>query len=164
MPVVHVRIDDRLIHGQIVVRWLGHLRFNKILVVDDATASNETLRAVLKYAAPPGIAVEVVTITEALKKLGDGSLDKDRVMLVAKSPTVILQLRKGGWQEFSELNIGPMSYRPGTVNMAPNAALSREEVGACDELTQSGVRVYFQLVPDDRPVEWDVARKALDTP
>lgn len=161
MPVVHVRVDDRLIHGQVVVRWMGHLGVNKILAVDDVTAASPTMRSVLKYAAPPGIAVEVASVAEALKKLRDGSLEKDRVLLVAKSPRVILQLYEGGWSEFREVNIGPLSYKPGAVNVAPNAALQRDEAEACDALTAAGVRVYFQLVPEERPIEWQSARKAV---
>ncbi|HEY8346447.1 MAG TPA: PTS sugar transporter subunit IIB [Symbiobacteriaceae bacterium] len=161
MPIVMVRSDDRLIHGLVVTHWMGHMRFNRAVVVDEVTARSPGLTSVLKFAAPPGLKVTVLTEAEAVEKLTNGTFDKDRVIVIAKSPAVFQRLREAGWKGFSELNLGPSSYKPGAINVGPNTALLPEEVKACEQLVADGVRVYVQLIPPETPVEWaNAIRKA----
>lgn len=164
MPIIHVRSDDRLIHGLVVTHWMGHLRFNRAVVVDDTTAKNPALMSILKFSAPPGLKVDVLTESAAVEKLKKESWDKDRVIVIAKSPAVFQRLRDAGWKEFSELNLGPSSYKPGSISVGPNTALVPEEVEACEKMVKEGVRVYVQLTPTEQPIEWSVAvRKAMGT-
>lgn len=61
----YLRIDDRLIHGQIVTAWCGHLKINEIIAIDDALAANKTLQSIMLMGIPKQYKSHVVTMAEA---------------------------------------------------------------------------------------------------
>ena len=77
-----VRIDDRLIHGQVVIGWTRTKSINFILAVDDEVATNKMQVKLMKMATPPGVKSEVLSANDAVKLLQSGKLDKAKVFLV----------------------------------------------------------------------------------
>jgi mannose/fructose/N-acetylgalactosamine-specific phosphotransferase system component IIB len=75
-----VRIDDRLIHGQVVALWVKHLQAKRIVIVDDQVAKDVFLQTVLRGAAPPGISVEVATLEAAPKALDRPEGERSKTM------------------------------------------------------------------------------------
>jgi PTS system mannose-specific IIB component len=188
-----VRVDDRLIHGQVTVGWRQYLRYAEIWVVDEQARGDPYLRDALRLAAPEGVEVRVygveeavallrppprpspVTSTEADKDVGGrttgegaarlppdfrGGVRGGCVLLLVKSPEAALALVEGG-VPLERLNVGNLSARPGSVRAFKNISLTRAHVEALDALAGRGVRITFQLAPEDAHADWQTVRGRL---
>jgi len=144
-----VRIDDRLIHGQVIAIWCRHQRFTRVVVVDDGVAADPFMRDVLTLAAPPGLAVQVLSLAEGLRELGVGRPDRPTTMVLLKSPSAAQRLYEGG-VTFNRLNIGGVGGGPGRHTLFRNIALSDEELAILESLLARGVQITLLTVPGEK--------------
>ncbi|HJW82707.1 MAG TPA: PTS sugar transporter subunit IIB [Anaerolineae bacterium] len=154
------RVDDRLIHGQVVTGWVGLRNVNSILIVDDDVASNPMMLDIFRFAAPPGVKLGAMTVDKAAEKLQNLNQGNERIMLITKVPKTFLRLIERGYKP-ADINYGAMAHKPQSRNVAPNCDLLPEEIQDTEKLRQLGVRVWIQLVPfgGQKVVEWEAARK-----
>lgn len=148
---VNIRIDDRLIHGQVATRWATGLRVNRIMVIDNDVANDDMQKSVLRMAAPSGISTSIITEEKAITNIKAGKYVKQRVLLVVRRPKVLLNLVNAGL-DINKINIGNMSNREGTVQVKKSVSLTTEERADIEALIASGVEVTAQMVPDDAEV------------
>lgn len=154
--VVLARVDDRLIHGEVVSVWTPNLSVNCILVVDDAVAADKFNCRVLKSLAPEGVKVFVVTIEGAIKGLLKDAVPGEKVMVLTKSPIAYDKLVQGG-VPIKEVNLGGMGMRGERRPFIKNVAADPDEIVAIENLRAAGVHVYYQLVPEQAVIEVDEA-------
>ncbi|MGI9861086.1 PTS sugar transporter subunit IIB [Moorella naiadis] len=155
--IVLFRIDERLIHGQVVTAWVGHVKAKCIMVVDDASAGNPVLTKVLKMAAPPGIPVSVYNVATAVTALARDN-EGDRIMLIVKTPAVAQRLISsvGNDSVFPrEINMGNAGKTPERTKITPNVYLDAGGLAALKEIKARGYEVYFQTVPGDTRFTWE---------
>jgi mannose/fructose/N-acetylgalactosamine-specific phosphotransferase system component IIB len=146
-----VRVDDRLIHGQVVAIWLKALGANRIVIVDDKTARDEFLREVLMLAAPPGVPVEVHDLASGTERVRELASDPQPIFVIMRSPVTALRMREAG-VEFPLLNVGGIGAGPGRKPLYRNISASPEELEAMRQLEAMGTRVELRIVESDRPV------------
>ena len=146
-----VRIDDRLIHGQVVAGWLRALGAQRIVIVDDATANDEFLREVLILAAPQGVPVEVCGVADAAARLIALAAAPEPVIVLARTPRTVLALRLAG-VPIELVDLGGMGAGPGRRRLHRTISVSADELRELRELEQLGTRVEIQIVADDRPI------------
>jgi mannose/fructose/N-acetylgalactosamine-specific phosphotransferase system component IIB len=147
-----LRVDDRLIHGQVVVKWLRYLACDEIWVVDDDLWADDFMQRVLRLAAPPSVTVHVSPVLGAPSSLQRPLSDDRVVLLLVRSPQTALELLDQGL-EFSELNVGGLASGPHTIRIYKSVSATPEQITALRCMQDRGVRVYFQMVPEERPVE-----------
>ena len=94
--ITFVRVDDRLIHGQVVTGWTRTKGINFILAVDDEIAANKMQVRLMKMATPPGVKSEVMSVKDASALLKGGKLDRYKVFVVVKNPATLLALQAEG--------------------------------------------------------------------
>ena len=150
-----IRCDDRLIHGQCIVRVLGDFNIEKIVIVDDFTASNQVLKNIFLLAVPPQAKAVIFSIEEVIPNLSQFIENDENVLLLMRSPTVALELFKSQPNLKNELNIGPISYRPDTKKVTTYAYLSKEEVDAVNQIVERRIRVYFNQTIDQKVIEFN---------
>jgi PTS system mannose-specific IIB component len=171
--LVLVRIDDRLIHGQVVVKWLRHLDCNEVLIVDDEVWRDDDLKSVLGLATPRGIHMAVLSVDEAFRVIGGlhasddcpelensaaswvggvGATSGRRVLVLVKRPRTALALLESGL-EFRELNVGGVAAREGATRVYRSISVTPEQLEILRRVSSRGVRVYFQTVPEERALE-----------
>lgn len=143
-----VRIDDRLIHGQVVAVWCKHKNFKRIIILDDGVAKDSFMQQVLRMAAPPGIQVEAMEV-EANIELLNALPNKESVMLLMKTPQTAKRLFDAGLQ-FSDLNIGGMGMMQGRKNVYRNISMSDDEKSMLKELSDKGVKIALYILPNDK--------------
>lgn len=148
---VHIRVDDRLIHGQVATRWATGLKVNRIMIIDDAVAVNETEKSILRMAAPAGVNTSILQFEKALANIKNGNYAGQRVMLVVKSPVILVKMMEAGI-DLLPVNIGNMSNRPGTTQYKKSISMTEDEKAAVEKLLQSGIKVTAQMVPDEPDV------------
>ncbi len=147
MPTISLaRIDDRLIHGQVVIKWIRAVPCEEILVCDDQVRADSFLQRVLSLAAPPTARLTVQSVAESLSYLADKG-SSPRVMLLMKAPCTALALLRGGvW--FDKLNVGGMAAGPGTKRLYKSISATLEQIAELKEIRRLGVRIMLQTVPE----------------
>ncbi len=151
MGLEMVRVDDRLIHGQVVALWLTTLDARRVIVVDDATADDPFLREVVELAAPSGTPVEVVGLAAGTQRLAEASDSDERVLVLVRTPQTALALRRAGI-DFPVLNLGGLGAAANRRPLHRSISASAEELDALRQLEQLGTRVEIQAVPGDHPL------------
>lgn len=152
-----VRIDDRLIHGQVMAVWVKYIKVDLIVVVDDGVAKDSFLQDVLRLAAPPGITVEVRSVQEAIATLGENAPNREHTMVLVKTPKVARALLDGGVC-FSHLNVGGIGGGPGRKSVFKNISMSEEEKGILRGLIKDGVKVTLLTVPGEQSMDFAAVR------
>lgn len=146
LHIVLTRIDDRLIHGQVITAWAKITKADRIIVVDDEVAEDSFMVKVLKMAAPSSIKVEIYNTQDAAIAL-TGEDTGERVIILAKTPKTVLGLIKAG-VNITDLNLGGMGATQGRKQLYRNISISAEEKAIFKELLTLGVDVFVQIVPD----------------
>ena len=145
--IIHIRIDDRLIHGQVATQWTNDLGATRIMAINDEVATDPTLKTVLRMAAPPNVSTSIITRETAVTNIKAGKYSGQRVLIVVKSPFYILYLIEHGL-EIKEINVGNMSARDNTEHLKPTISVTPEEKKAFEEILAKGVEITTVLVPN----------------
>lgn len=143
-----VRIDDRLIHGQVVAVWCKHKRFTHIVIVDDSVAQDTFMQDVLRLAAPPGLQVHVLSLQQAGSVLNRPTWPRATTMVLVRSPLMARQLFDSGVR-FGALNVGALGAAPGRRKVFKNISASDEEIGILQSLADQDVEITFLTVPGE---------------
>lgn len=148
MKVVLARVDERLVHGQIITSWAKQLAVKKILVIDDAIAKDEFMSTVLTLSAPSGVSIEILSVEKAMEKL---NIDRDNnihTMLLFKKVEYALALCKQGFP-LKELNIGNIGAGPRRKAISRNVSVTPEEIDCIKKVVEEDVFVYLQMLYTD---------------
>jgi PTS system mannose-specific IIB component len=149
--IVLARIDDRLIHGQIVTSWCKSTNANTILIVDDKLSDDSFTQRLLRAAAPPDIKVEIMNLPAAALWLAEDDSKDQRIILLSKTPQVMEELIKNGIP-LKSVNLGGMGAKAGRSKLNKNISASPEEVDCLRRMLENEVEIFYQLVPVERPV------------
>jgi mannose/fructose/N-acetylgalactosamine-specific phosphotransferase system component IIB len=144
--IVLLRIDDRLIHGQVVIGWAAALSPDRIVVADDDVAADEWERNLYAAAAGPELKVSVLSLKEAAEHLRGGVFDRERVIVLVRHPRGVAELMRRGL-EVREVNVGGLHFRPGTERIAEGVFVDDEERSVLRSLVKSGVRLDGRALP-----------------
>ena len=115
--IVNVRIDERLIHGQVATMWTNHLKATRIMVVDNEVVKNEMEKEVLKMAKPNSVKLSILTTKGASMRINNGQYDAEKVFLIVKNPKTLVELTDNG-VVLEEINVGNMSAKKGSKQIA----------------------------------------------
>ncbi len=149
--LVFVRIDDRLIHGQVVEGWVNYLKATSILVADDKVAANALQRSILEISVPHGLKVFIGTVADISEQVRSASQSAERAILLFSNPSDALRALKAGLP-CPALNIGGMHYVPGKRKLLDVLAVDEGDLKALQEIVAMGVKVDVQTVPTKRPL------------
>lgn len=146
MPIVLVRVDCRLIHGQVVETWVPHTGADCLLVANDDLVDNAFLRSVMEMAVPPGVHVIFCPVKDVPRRMSEIDRNWGKVILLCASSGDALEIYRGGVR-FEDLNIGNLHYASGKVEIAPSVFFAREDFEAVDSLCHLGVSVTVRATP-----------------
>jgi len=153
MNIAHARIDDRLIHGQVVTAWLQAIgKCDEILICDDKTRKDQFLQQVLKMTAPPNMALRVLSVDETIADFQAKVDDPRRVLLLTRGPEPMLRLLESG-MPMTTINLGGMGAGPGRRILHQNISVSEDELNTLRQIRERGVKVELKMVPTDRGVD-----------
>lgn len=147
--IVLARIDDRLIHGQVVTAWVKQTNANRIVIADDPLTKDTFMQRLLKAAAPPGISVDILTTADAINLLKEPPAPGENIILLVKVPEVIEAIINGG-VELNKVILGGMGAKEGRKRFNRNVSASPEEVECFKRIMGKGITIHYQLVPSDK--------------
>lgn len=147
MPILLYRVDERLIHGQVVLGWGSRLHPGRYLVVDDEVAASDWEQELYRLALPEGVAVEFVSVSAARAGLPGWQADPLTSVLLTRGVPAMRELSRGGLLREVQVNLGGVHHAPGRDRVLPYLHLSPEERGMVDGMAQEGVEVTAQDLP-----------------
>lgn len=153
MSIVDIRIDDRLIHGQVSNFWIPHLGVQKVLIIDDMIVHDTLRKTALKFGCPPSVSLTILSPKIAAEKLLRHADRGARVLILANSPQQLEALLKSGYP-FTDITIGNLSNRPNTRPIKKTVYVNQEEIHSLIYLAKKGVRLFAQMIPGEAKLDF----------
>jgi PTS system mannose-specific IIB component len=149
MTVRHLRIDNRLVHGQVVVSWLQAERADTILVANDVIAGDDFQKTMLMAVKPPSVHELIFSIPDALTYVKDPSHQGEQIFLLVKDPADALRLQQGGIG-VQVMNVGNMAFAAGSKRVTRTVFVTDRDIEAFKALHEAGVELTARMMPTDR--------------
>ena len=139
-----LRVDDRLIHGQVVLGWGAAIKPDRIVLADDEVAASEWERSI--YAEGwPDVRISIASLEDAARQLAGGVFDRERIILLLRNPRGVIALMDLGIP-VTEVNIGGLHFREGREKLVDGVYIDADERAALRELVKRGVTLDGRAV------------------
>ena len=152
MSIVLYRIDDRLIHGQVVIGWGRPMGINLIILVDDHVATSEWEQELYRMAVVPEIEVRFVTVAQAIHQLPEWQTNGKRGLVLTGDLESMAALHAASPDTVHRINLGGIHHRPGRRERLPYVYLTDQELKTLTTLEQEGAVITAQDLPTTQPV------------
>jgi len=146
MNIQLVRIDDRLIHGQVVIGWAGHLNTKRIILCDASVAGNDWEKELYLSSVPEQIEAYVMTTAQTIKYINEHNDDLNSTMILVNSPLVIEDLIRNGIQ-IDKVNVGGIHFKEGRKKLLNYLYLNEDEINSFKRCIDHGVQFDCQDIP-----------------
>ena len=148
MNITVFRIDDRLIHGQIVTAWLHYADAKQIVVADDKAANDSFSQSLLKMATPKGIKLRIVNLSDG-KKLVEESDSDDKTLFLVRGPVEANSVLENN-DVVKTINVGNLNMRKGKEKILDNLWVYEEDIEAFKDLNGKKIYLEYRTVPSDQ--------------
>ena len=145
--IVLTRVDNRLVHGQVVTAWLQHAGANLIIVPNDDIAENKTRQSLMNLAVPTGTQIRYFSIQKTCDVIYKAA-PRQLIALIVETPQDVLRLVKGG-VPIKKLNIGNMHMAAGKKQITKAICVNEDDINTLKELKKLGVTIEAQRVPTE---------------
>ena len=153
MVVSKLRIDDRLIHGQVVTSWVAQTGAKRIVCIDDETAASPMMKKLNEKLAPQGTTVHVFNTEEAIPLMKEYYADeKNKYLVLVRLPKTIMDMVDAG-VPVKEIIVGGMGKRGTRTKLFRNITADEEERAIFRKLDGMGIKTYMHIIPSDKPVD-----------
>lgn len=148
MGIIAVRIDERLIHGQVANLWTTKLQASRIMVVDNEIIKSDIQKTALKLAKPAGVNLSILGTKKSSANILAGKYDSQKVFLVVKRPETLVEMIKNG-VKFDTINVDNMSQKDDSQHLTQSINVTDADYDAFHEILDAGVKITAQMVPSD---------------
>jgi PTS system mannose-specific IIB component/fructoselysine and glucoselysine-specific PTS system IIB component len=152
VPIVLARVDDRLIHGQVVIGWGRTLGLERIILVDDDVAANDWEKDLYRMAVPDGLAVSFATTEEAATALPEWQASRLKSAILTGSLSTMARLHDAAPDVLQRINLGGIHHQPGRSERLPYVYLTDADLATLRSLGADGATVTAQDVPTAVPL------------
>ena len=151
MDAVFMRIDSRLIHGQVAGSWVPHVAPQTLIAASDNAAADKLRKTLLLQVAPTSVKTNVLDIAKSGRVYSNPKYTGMKTMFVVENPVDALRLLDEGI-EIDEINVGGVTFKQGMVQLSDAVYASEEDLAAYRELLSRGVKLTLQKLPNHSPV------------
>lgn len=144
-----VRIDYRLLHGQVVFSWSQAMGINRLIVVNNSAATDEFKKMSLHLAKPTGVKLNIFTVQEALAKMDKVEMLSENIMMIFGNTKETLEFVKG-YPKIKEINYGGIPKTGNAEQFGSAIFLNSEEQEDAKTLKDLGIRQYIQQIPTSK--------------
>lgn len=148
MKISVFRIDDRLIHGQIITAWIAYSDAKTIIVADDNAAKDEFTQSLLKMATPNTINLKILSISNVIEFLRNDT-DDTKALLLVRTPQSAYDILEAGIK-IESINIGNLNMKKGKTKILGNFWVTTEDVDYIHKINEKGVKLEVRAVPNER--------------
>lgn len=152
-----IRIDERLVHGQVAVVWTKYLGVNRVVVADDDAARNDTQKTAMKMAMPQDTKLMVATVDKAISILKDPRANSLNIFVVVKNPENAKRITDAV-AEAKEVNVGNYGRMSGgdessKITLERNLFVTKQQAAVFSDIAKSGVHVFYQITPQEKATD-----------
>ena len=148
MEIGLIRVDSRLIHGQVITKWLNYSKANVIVVVDDELSKDSFMSEIYKASAPNGIIVEILSIDDFMKNTGTHKYNNKRLLILLKNIETVYELYLRQFK-MEHIQLGGLPSGVGKKAIYKAIFLNEEEINKLRDIANSGVYIDMQVIPED---------------
>jgi PTS system mannose-specific IIB component len=152
MEISFVRIDDRLIHGQVATVWTKESGCNRIMACSDEVAQDSLRKQLLLQVAPPGIKAYVVPIEKAIEAYKNPKYDSFKTLFLFTNPTDVLRMVEGG-VDIKSVNVGGMCYKSGKTQISGAVSVNEQDIESFKKLAEKGIELEIRQIAKDPKVD-----------
>lgn len=152
-----LRVDHRLLHGQVAFSWTSYLDADCILIANDSVVNDEIRKMSIKMAKPQGVKLVLKSIDDGIKAVNSGVTDKYKLFIVVESINDAYRFAKET-STIKSINLGGTKAKEGTKNISKAINILPKEEQMIKELIDEGIEVEIRMVPNDAKV---LAQKVL---
>jgi fructoselysine and glucoselysine-specific PTS system IIB component len=146
--ICQLRIDDRLIHGQVAMAWSKELKIEGIVVINDKVANDEFEKLTLDLAKPSNTNLLVVSVDAGIKFLNSEKINKYRVLVIVNNSDDALEIVKNV-KEIKSINVGGLRMAPGKKMISHSVAVDERDISNFQEMVNMGVEIEIRQIPSD---------------
>ena len=147
MKIKNIRIDERLIHGQVASVWTNYLGCTRIIVANDLVIKDEMEIPLLKMACPPGVKLSILSVSKAVININEGKYASDNVFLIFRNVTDVRRAIEEGLQA-DIVNVGNVSHKPGGNKIKNTISLQPSEIEDIKAIMGMGIKVTARMIPN----------------
>lgn len=151
MSIQLFRIDDRLIHGQVVIGWAGYLHSKRIILCDDSVYENEWEKELYMSIVPDYIEAQILSIDKTAELLKNPNTDLSKTIILVKSPDAIEALLLQGVR-LTKINVGGLHFQEGRKKYLPYIFLAKTEIDSFTRLMRGGIHFDCLDVPKGKSI------------
>lgn len=145
-----LRVDDRLVHGQISMRWCRDFDIDMMIVINDECSVNKIQQGLYEMALPESIQIRYYSIAQAIEKLPQLTCERQIFIVVDKMKDLQALIEAG--IDIGYINLGNIPMQPGRRHLTSETALSEDEIKWLQEVEKQGVKVDIRRLPSDDPI------------
>ena len=152
MGVKLVRIDDRLIHGQVATTWIKNYGIEQVLIIDDKAKKDPMQQSVANFAAPQGVKVIIFGVDQFIAIMKKNEIKKATLLLFT-SPINVLKVVEAGL-DISEINAGGMRFNETRKRVTKAISVTPDEHKSFLALIDKGIHINVQMIPNDQKEDY----------
>ncbi len=156
-----VRLDFRLIHGQVIAKWFGPIMGNEIVIIDDDLSQDSFMASIYEMSAPVDSKVHVYSVEDAVKKVEDGTFASGKVLVLFKNVDQVFKAVEKGFK-IDELQIGGLGSAPGRINVYGPITLDDHDASLLKKIADQGTNIYLQQVPEEAKMTFGKVLEKFD--
>lgn len=143
-----VRVDSRLIHGQVLSRWVSAVNANRIIIIDNDLSIDPYVTSIYKMSTPPGTELDIMNTRQAAAAYKKNSFGEGVAIVMFKKLGQAMEAHRLGFA-FTELQLAGLGSGPDRKHVFRTVSVSDKGAAILKQLHADGVRVYFQSLPDE---------------
>lgn len=160
--IVLYRIDDRLIHGQTMIKLIPKYPCDGIIIVNDDVAQNPKMKEIYQSVLPGSVKLHVFDVDKAMKKLPEAEVSSKRYYVITKNVTDYERLYQKGFQVKAHITVGCCSRKEGSIAVNNGFFLLPEEIDTYNRLDDAGYEFDIMTMTSKLPSSWKSFRNKLE--
>jgi N-acetylgalactosamine PTS system EIIB component len=150
-----VRVDNRLLHGQILEAWVPRLAIDQVIVADDEAAASDLAKAAMTLCVPPELPVRILALADV--DFAAIARSRAKVLVLVRDPVGLARAHAAGLTPAlaPKVNLGNVHFGPGRRQVTPSVFLSDDDLRAVREVVAAGFEVEARAIPSEPPAGMD---------
>lgn len=154
-----LRVDDRLLHGQVAVAWTNHYKVDVILVANDHLITDKNMQVAFKLATPAGVTLSMKSLQGAVNVINNPKHASRRILVITKDLDDAKFVCEKTGTEIKDILLGGLRNGEGKKNIEMNSYMSAHDIEVMDELENDGFHVFMQAVPTSKALSTEEIRR-----
>lgn len=153
-----IRIDSRLIHGQVITKWVKIAAANKIVIIDDDLAADSFMSDVYMMAAPKDVKVQILNVRDAISEWNKDKFGNGNVIILFKDVQNCYESYQAGLP-MENIQIGGLPSAPGRITILRAISFDKKDVDRLKEIADAGMKIVLHIIPEEPKMEFEKALK-----